>query len=220
MNTHGFETGLRSALADYAASVPDTTLTRLRERDYRPRRRARALTAGLAGTALVGAAVAGAAAMTGVPGLAGAHPHGPAVAARHPLRLASYSFTLPAHAHVTAKLSAGTSCGTKAGTSRADSVTQAGGAFAVVNGGCLRASLGAPATPVNARPVAVGTYHGLIVSDPAARRLTLYVVASAKKDLIFTATRTGLSASQLIAIAVSGLPPCSASMENAPLCLP
>lgn len=215
-----FETELRSALADYAADVPDTILARLREHDYRPRRHPRTLAAGLAGAALVSAAAAGVAAMVGVPGLAGAHPHAPAVAARHPLKLASYSFTLPAHAHVTAKLSAGTSCGTRAAASRPETVTQAGGAFAVVNGGCLRASLGAPVTPANARPVAVGTYHGLIVSDPAARRLTLYVVASAKKDLIFTATRTGLSASQLIAIAVSGLPPCSASMETAPPCLP
>jgi hypothetical protein len=86
-----------------------------------------------------------------------------------------------------------------------ETVTQSRGVFTVVNGGCLNVDLKSFGIPAGAVPVAVGAYNGFVVSDPSAGRLTLYVRTSATRELVFTSTRTGLTARQLIMVARSGL---------------
>jgi hypothetical protein len=219
MTTPPFETKLRSALAEYAAGVPEARTARLRDLDYQPRLRSRASTVGLAGASLAAAGAVAAAAASAASG--GAVPMSTAAtghtASGHTMKLASFTFTLPARARVTSAVAAG-SCGPQTAPRHAETVVQAGGVFRIVNGGCLHADLGPAAVPPGAQHVAVGTYNGFITHDAAAARLTLYVQTSTRTDLVFTATGTGLSAGQLITMAAAGLPPCSAGLADAPPC--
>ena len=64
----------------------------------------------------------------------------------------------------------------------------------------------------------VGTYRGYLVAQASSERLTLYVEGSTRNWLVFTASRTGLSARQLIAYAVRSMPRCSPQLEHAPPC--
>jgi hypothetical protein len=139
------------------------------------------------------------------------------------IRLASFAVRLPAGAHVvSAPASFARTCAPKAplipGTP--ETVTQAGGVFATIDGGCLITNLGPTAVPDTAQPVVVGTYIGYVDTNSTAGTLTLYVDVSTNHDLIFTATGTTLDADQLIVLAASGMPPCSADREDAAACAP
>jgi hypothetical protein len=215
-----FEADLRAALAQHAATVPAEATARVCRLDYRPRTRSHVATTGLAALAV---AVAGAyaGAEGGFSGLAGPQHRSPATAAGQTLRLADFSFTLPTGAQVvTGAAASDGSCAPSPPPTPGvpETVTRAGGEFTVVNGGCLNVDLAPPDVPGDARPVVVGTWNGFVLSDPAADSVTLYIDSSTNQDLVFTATGTGMSPSQLVAMAAAGLTPCSPKGENAPSC--
>jgi hypothetical protein len=218
MTTQHFEAELRDALAGHAARVPEDAAARLRQLDFRPRHRSLAVTSGvaagvLATAAAIGLAVAGLSA-SGVADTSAAGTEHAITAAGHTIRLAGYTFTINGQAHVSTT-ARGTSCAPKPpvpGTAHAFVRTRTGsfsvvkgGVSRVVNGGCLNIDVKPAITPAGARAVAVGPYSGFVTSDPAASRVTLYVEISASNDLVFTATRTQLSAAQLITMASNGL---------------
>jgi hypothetical protein len=228
MRVDSFEDGLRAALAERAATVPADAIARLCRLEYRPRTRSRVTATGLAATvlAVVGAGAyarvaGGPSAITGPKHDSSAIDGGTTTSSvpRETIELAGYIFPLPAGARV-GHDAADASCARKIPPipGEPETVTEAGGVFTVVNGGCLRADLGPATVPAGAQPVTVGTWNGFIASDPTADQITLYVVFSTKGDVVFNATGTGMTASQLIAMAEAGLTPCSAQMDNAPTC--
>jgi hypothetical protein len=188
------EDELRAALAERAASVPEKACIRLRQLDYQPRRhtRVRVMLIPLV------LAVAGACAFA-VGSITSSSP-----GASSTVRLASFTFALPAAAHVTGT-GASARCRPDIRSSVPRTVAQSNGVFTAVNGGCLNVDLKSFRLPAEAVPVAVGRYQGFVVSDPSAGRFTLYVRTSATSELVFTSIRTGLTAKQLIMMARSGL---------------
>jgi hypothetical protein len=170
------ETRLREAFTRAAADIeiPDQARQRLLNRDYRPRTMNRRLTAVLAAAAIVAITVP--LAIRG-----GSHP----AAAGPVLRLASYTFQLPAGYQLTAATAA--PCHAFAPTvtlwdpNAKDFPVWSGQAAmkaaASASGGCIAAALGPPYTwypgmtdpeaPVaGTHPVQVGRYHGVIVRSP------------------------------------------------------
>jgi hypothetical protein len=167
-------TRVREAFTQAAADieVPAQARQRLLSRDYRPRTVNRKLTAVLAAAAAV--------AIT-VPLAIGGGSHPPA--AGPVLRLASYTFQLPAGYKLTAATAAPCHVSTpgvlpwdpNANDRRAPSSQPAMKAAASAAGGCIAAMLAPPYAssmpdpeePVaRAHPVQVGRYHGVIVHSP------------------------------------------------------
>jgi hypothetical protein len=165
------DTRLREAFTRAAADieVPAQTRQRLLSRDYRPRTVNRTLAAVLAAAAAVAITVP-----LAIGG--GSHP----AAAGPVLRLASYSFQLPAGYQLTAATSAPCHAfvtgvlpwDPNANDRRAPSSQPAMKAAASAAGGCIDAMLAPPypasmpdpeAPVARAHPVQVGRYHGVIV---------------------------------------------------------
>lgn len=226
------ENELRGVFARSGAdiAVPQEVRTRLLQRDYRPRSVNRGLAAGL--TAAV------AAAGIAIPLAVGAGSQ--STAAGPKITLASYTFRMPAGYKRTAATSA--ACQTFAayatgpnslsltltGPGTSDPALPFGrgmSAAASSSGGCIvlvlapaytpTAAAPDPEAPSTARPVQVGSYHGLIfdssISEATGRSIMsateLYVelpVAGGRmRDLVIGTTR--ISKATLIKIAADGL---------------
>jgi hypothetical protein len=207
------EEALRTTFARQADWVPGEIGERLSRTDYHPRSGHTGLVGLAGGTAvLVGAAtyllVAGA-------------PSGAAHRSGHPansirtVHLAGYTLKLPVSSQASTVPCAPSPPPTPG---LPETVTQAGGVFTPLDGGCLHTDIGGPAVPSGAQPVTVGTYYGYAVSDPAESTITVYVDFSTTHTAVFTATDTGLTEQQLIDIAANGLVPCSPELEDAPAC--
>ena len=176
MLTDELETRLREAFSRAAADieVPGQARRRLLSRDYHPRTVNRKLTAVLAAAAAVAIAVPLAIGWGSRPAAAGPV-----------LRLASYSFQLPAgyqlpaaaaapcHVTVTALLPWDPNANDRRGPPGQTAMQAAASAA----GGCIAAMLAPPYTPTaavpdpeapvdGAHPVQVGRYHGVIVHSP------------------------------------------------------
>jgi len=201
-----FENELRAALAERATTVPAAITERLRGQNYRPRA-AHHRTAVIAAGAACAAAAGGAYAATSA--------QGPSPAAlRQTVHLDGYALTL-----ATGSAARDRSCTPAPGHGRPETVKQARGFFRAYGAaGCLHVTLGRPGAPADAAAVTVGTYHGYLASQPSSDRLTLYLEGSTRNWLVFTATRTGLSARQLIALAAGSIPRCSPQLEHPPQC--
>jgi hypothetical protein len=197
MLTDELETGLREAFSWAAADieVPGQARRRLLSRDYHPRAVNRKLTAVLAATAAVAIAV---------PLAIGLGSH--RAAAGPVLRLASYSFQLPAgyqltaaaaapcHVTVTALLPWDPNANDRRGPPGQTAMQAAASAA----GGCIAAMLAPPYTPTAAVPdpeapvagahaVQVGRYHGVTVHSlthyPPALVFSVTGIRAAKHQL-------------------------------------
>jgi hypothetical protein len=170
MITDELENELRSAFTRSAAdiSIPEQARQRLLQRDYHPRTGNRRLAAGLAAAAIAAAAIT-------IPLTAGGGsrpaPAGPV------MRLASYTFRLPAGYQLTAATSPPCHAFVITALPVAQYPPYGAGmkAAASASGGCILAVLLPRYTPTTARPdpdapaaahpVQVGRYHGSIIDS-------------------------------------------------------
>jgi hypothetical protein len=219
MTNDRFEADLREALSRHADLVPADAVVRLGRTHYRPRTRSRVATAGM----VVSALVAGVAACGITFGALHHAPGSPANRSQRPtgptVQLAGYTIALPAGSHILAAATPPGACAPSPPPTPGvpETVQEAGGQFVAVDGGCLVIDLGPTDVPSGANAVGVGTYNGYIVDD-GPDTITLYVEVFTEHDLIFQATGTGMSESQLIAMAVASIPPCSSEREDQAPC--
>jgi hypothetical protein len=198
---------LQAAMATATSAEPaQIDVSRhLRNRSGRSRR----YLAGVAGAAAAALVVVGAFAVMGGGDshpTSGTHPAATVPVAGTTIRLAGYSFQLPAGYQTV-----GSNCGAlPPGLTTIPVVGENSfAAAASTSGGCIEALLAAgdaATVPAGAQSVQVGPYQGFVTLG-AATDVVLYVeipAAEGHHDLVLVAN--GLTANQVVAIAESGLP--------------